>query len=230
MKTSLSRSGVHACGGPPGPTFLAFLVLAAPLAAQHQRDFLTVDEGDQIREAQDPNERLSLYINFAKQRLSQVDHWLAKEKPGRSVLIHDALDDYANIIDAIDNVADDALQRKVNVKMGMAAVAAAESEMLADLQKISDSQPKDMSRYDFVLRQSLDATNDSLESARQDPAVRAAEIAARQAREKKALEAEMTPEEREERKAAEAKAEKEKKKAPTLLRPGETINGQQKDQ
>jgi hypothetical protein len=62
-------------------TLLVCALLAAPLAAQQQRDFLTVDEGDQIREAQDPNERLTLYIHFAKQRLSQVDHWLAKEKP-----------------------------------------------------------------------------------------------------------------------------------------------------
>ena len=155
-------------------TLLICALLAAPLAAQQQRDFLTVDEGDQIREAQDPNERLTLYIHFAKQRLSQVDHWLAKEKAGRSVLIHDALDDYANIIDAIDAVADDALQRRVNIKLGLAAVATAESEMLLTLQKIQDSQPKDMSRYDFVLKQSIDGTNDSLDLARQDPAVRAA--------------------------------------------------------
>jgi aromatic ring-cleaving dioxygenase len=211
---------------------LVCALLAAPLAAQQQRDFLTVDEGDQIREAQDPNERIALYITFAKQRLSQVDHWLAKEKAGRSILIHDALDDYANIIDAIDTVADDALQRRVNVKVGLTAVATAESEMLSRLQQIQDSQPKDMSRYDFVLRQSIDGTSDSLDLARQDPAVRAAAIAAKQAKEKKEREAAMTPSERDAKKAEEAKAaqDKEKKKAPTLLRPGETVNGQPKDQ
>jgi len=203
--------------------WLVCALLAAPLAAQQQRDFLTVDEGDQIREAQDPNERLTLYIHFARQRLSQVDHWLAKEKPGRSILIHDALDDYSNIIDAIDTVADDALQRHVDIKVGLTAVATAESEMLLGLQKIQDSQPKDMSRYDFVLRQSIDGTSDSLDLARQDPAARAAAIAAKQAREKKELESEMTPAERDAKKAEQAKAEKEKKKAPSLLRPGETI-------
>jgi len=204
-------------------------LLAASLAAQQQRDYLTVDEGDQIREAQDPNERMALYIHFARQRLSQVDHWLAKEKAGRSILIHDALDDYANIIDAIDAVADDALQRHVNVKLGLAAVVTAESEMMAGLQKIQDSQPKDMSRYDFVLKQSIDGTNDSLDLARQDPAVRAAAVAAKQAKEKKERQDAMTPTERDAKKAEEAKAaqDKEKKKAPTLLRPGETAKDQQ---
>jgi hypothetical protein len=211
-------------------TLLVCALLAAPLAAQQQRDFLTVDEGDQIREAQDPNERLTLYIHFARQRLSQVDHWLAKEKPGRSILIHDALDDYSNIIDAIDTVADDALQRHVDIKVGLTAVATAESEMLLGLQKIQDSQPKDMSRYDFVLRQSIDGTSDSLDLARQDPAARAAAIAAKQAREKKEREAELTPAERDAKKAEEAKAEKEKKKAPSLLRPGETIKDKDQQQ
>ena len=210
--------------------WLVCALLAAPLAAQQQRDFLTVDEGDQIREAQDPNERLTLYIHFARQRLSQVDHWLAKEKAGRSILIHDALDDYSNIIDAIDTVADDALQRHVDIKLGLTAVATAESEMLLGLQKIQDSQPKDMSRYDFVLRQSIDGTSDSLDLARQDPAARAAAIAAKQARERKEREAELTPAERDAKKAEEAKAEKEKKKAPSLLRPGETIKDKDQQQ
>ncbi|MGA2737359.1 MAG: hypothetical protein ABSG65_07890 [Bryobacteraceae bacterium] len=208
-------------------TVLICALLAAPLVAQ-QRDYLTVDEGDQIREAQDPNERMALYIHFARQRLNQVDHWLAKEKPGRSVLIHDALDDYSNIIDAIDTVADDALQRRLNIKVGLTAVVTAESEMLASLQKIQDSQPKDISRYDFVLKQSIDGTNDSLDLARQDPAVRAAAVSAKLAKEKKEREAAMSPTERDAKQAEEAKAEreKEKKKAPTLLRPGETPKDQ----
>lgn len=200
---------------------LVCALLAAPVAAQQQRDFLTVDESDQIREAQNPNERLALYVHFARQRLSQVDHWLAKEKAGRSILIHDALDDYSNIVDAIDAVADDALKRRVDIKAGLAAVATAESEMLLDLQRIQDSQPKDMARYDFVLKQSIDGTHDSLDLARQDPAARAAAVAAKAAKEKKELEESLTPTERDAKKAEEAKAEKEKKKAPTLLRPGE---------
>ncbi len=202
-------------------TLLICALLAVPVAAQQQRDFLTVDESDQIREEQEPNQRLALYIHFARQRLSQVDHWLAKEKPGRSILIHDALDDYANIIDALDAVADDALQRHVDIKLGLTAVATAESEMLTRLQAIQDSQPKDMGRYDFVLKQSIDGTNDSLDLARQDPKVRAAAVAAKEAKERKEREAEMTPTEREAKKAEQAKAQQEKKKAPTLYRPGE---------
>src|ERR1700722_16827922 len=198
-------------------------LLAVPLAAQRQRDFLTVDEADQIRETQEPNERLTLYIHFAKQRMSQVDRWLAKDKGGRSILNLDTLDDYSNIIDAIDTVADDALKRHVDIKVGMTAVAGAEKEMLAELQKIQESEPKDMGRYDFILKQSIDGTTDSLESAGENPGARSAELAAGDAKERKEMEEAMSPEEREARQAEDAKADKAKKKAPTLLRPGETV-------
>ncbi|MGA2737363.1 MAG: hypothetical protein ABSG65_07910 [Bryobacteraceae bacterium] len=116
----------------------------------------------------------------------------------------------------------------MNIKVGLTAVVTAESEMPASLQKIQDSQPKDMSRYDFVLKQSIDGTNDSLDLARQDPAVRAAAVEAKLAKEKREREAAMSPTERDAKHAEEAKAEREgeKKKAPTLLRPGETAKDQ----
>jgi hypothetical protein len=205
------------------PLLVCLLLAAAPLAAQHQRDFLTANEADQIREAQDPNERLTLYIHFAKQRLSQVEHYLSKEKPGRSMLIHDALDDYSNIIDAIDTVADDALGRHLDVKQGMSAVSSGEKEMLASLQKIQDSQPKDIGRYDFVLKQAIDGTSDSLDASQQDLGKRAAQVAAKDAKDKRELESMMTPEEREKKQAADDNAQRNKRKAPTLLRPGEKV-------
>lgn len=197
------------------------LLAAGPLCAQ--RDFLTSDEADQVRLAQDPNERMMLYLHYAKQRLNIAQSALAKEKAGRSVLVHDALDDLSQIIDAIDTVSDDALQRKLDIKEGVAAVAAGEKELLAGLEKIQESQPKDIGRYDFVLKQAIETTRDSLEVAGEDLGQRTAEVRAKQEKEKKELESMMQPKDLEAKKAEEKKqAEADnKRKPPTLYRKGE---------
>jgi hypothetical protein len=203
---------------------VVLLSSALPLAAQSRRDFLTADEADQIRLVQDPNERIKLYVKFARQRVSVVEDILQKDKPGRSILVHDSLDDYAKILDAIDAVADDALGRKLDIAPGMKALAEGEKEMLASLQKISDSHPKDLDRYEFVLTQAIETTQDSLDASQEDLGKRANEVAAKEAQDKKELESMMTPKDLAAKKAAEQKAAEEQKgrrKPPTLLKPGE---------
>jgi hypothetical protein len=200
---------------------LLLLSLVAVGSLWAERDFLTADEADQVRLAQDPNDRLKLYIYFARQRLNVAQHVLGKEKEGRSILVHDALEDFSQIIDAIDTVADDALKRKLNVTEGMAAVAAGEKELLAGLEKIQDSQPKDMARYEFVLKQAIETARDSIEGSQEDLNARAAAIQAKQEKENKEREAMMQPKDLEAKKAEEKKAAETKRKAPTLYRKGE---------
>jgi hypothetical protein len=211
-------------------TLLWCLLLAASGYSQGlaSRDFLTADETDQIKEAQEPNLRLKLYAGFARQRAEMVKSLLAKEKTGRSILIHDALHDYSKIIDALDDVADDAIGRRLDVKLGLTSVASVEKETLPILQKAQDSHPKDMERYDFVLKQAIETTADSLDAAQQDLGKRVKDVEARQRQERKARQEAMTPTEREAAKAAdkktaedEEKKEEQKKAAPTLMRPGE---------
>jgi len=202
------------------------VALFAALPIWAQRDFLTAEEIDRVREIQEPNERLKLYTQFARQRIDQVRSLMKDDKAGRAGLVHDLLDQYSQIVDAIDQVADDALLRKANIELGMKAVAGAEKEILPQLEAIRESKPKDLDRYEFVLSQAVESTRDSMEAANEDLGRRAAEVQAREAKQKKELEGMMQPKDLEEKKAAEAKAAEEqqkKGKKPTLLRKGETV-------
>jgi hypothetical protein len=200
------------------------LLAAAPLAAQG--DFLTADEIDRVRDAQEPNARLSLYANLAKQRMDLVKNLLSKERPGRSALIHDALDQYAQILDAIDDVADQALSRKQDIKKGIGDVATMEQAALSALEKIQAARSSDFERYSFVLTAAIDATTDSLDAAKEDLGVRAAEVEAREEKEKQARDDAMRPagepkKPTEAKSAASADKKDQPKKPPTLMRPGE---------
>lgn len=206
---------------------LVTLSVALSLYGQSQRDFLTENEADQVRNTQEPNERMKLYLHFARQRLDQVNQLLSRDKPGRSALIHDLLEDYGNIIDAIDTVADDALKRKLAIVQGNSAVASGEKEMLEKLTRITDSQPKDLDRYQFVLQQAVETTEDSYALAHQDMGARTAEVASEEKKEKAERAAMMTPEEKKDAAAQQHATDEQqvnKRKAPSLLKPGETLD------
>jgi hypothetical protein len=197
------------------------LVLALGFASAQERDFLTSDEVDQIREAQDPNMRLQLYVQFAKVRVALVQQLLSKEKAGRTALVHDTLEDYSHIIEAIDTVADDALKRKADLTEGMKGVAAAEKEMAETLEKLDAAPQKDSARYEFVLKQAIETTQDSADLSSQDLGARASAVAEREKKDRKELESSMRPEDVKRKDAEEKKDTEKKKKAPTLRRKNE---------
>ena len=190
--------------------------LAALLAAQ-SRDFLTAEEVDKVRATQEPNARIELYLGFAKQRIAQLEQILSKERAGRSTLVHDLLEDYTNIIDALDTVTDDALRKGTDMTKGLAKVVPGEEALLAKLDRIMDANFTDRARFEFALRDAVDATQGSIELAG-DLAQRSKDLAARDRREDDARKEGNTP-----IKGAPVQAETQEntapaKKAPTLRR------------
>jgi len=199
--------------------FVALLPAVSLAAAQ--RDFLTAAEVTQLRDNQQPDARLKLYLGFARERLAQVQQLLAKDRAGRSARIHELLEEYTKILDAMADLTDDALRRRLPLETGLKSMEEGLKQMQAILAKIEESEPRDIALYRFALEQAIMATDDGLELAREDLKERESAVAEREAREKKEREAAMSPQEIESRREAEQKEAEQKKKVPTLRRPGE---------
>lgn len=198
--------------------------LGAGRAQTPDRDFLSTDEGAQIKEMQDPNGRIELYAKFARRRIDLVKSLLSKDKQGRSIVVHDALDDYTQILDAIDAVIDDALQRKIDVKASMIPLGNYERDTLPILKRIRDSQPKDLAAYDFVLKTAIDATSDAIDSSSADLDERQKDLEHQASEEKKKLEQMQTPADKaQQQKNQQQQDQRQQRKPPTLLRPGERM-------
>jgi hypothetical protein len=204
--------------------YLTIMLVCAACGFAQDHDFLTADEVDQIRDIQEPNARLKLYVLFARQRLALLEQFLGKEKPGRSAMIHDTLEQYTHIIEAIDTVSDDALVRKLPLEIGMKEVATAETEMLAKLQKIEEAAPKDLARYEFALKNAIDTTTDSKELSEEDLHTRGTELATEEKKEKQDRKALASAEDKKAKNSPEDKPGVIKatgRKPPTLYKPGE---------
>jgi hypothetical protein len=206
-----------------------FVLLASVIPAVAQRDFLTSDEIEKVREAQLPNDRLKLYTLFARQRLDQLQRLLEKDKKGRSGTARDLLEDYSAILDAIDTVSDDALKHGSDIAEGMAAVTDSEKRFLAQLQKIRDRAPADIDRYNVALKEAIASTSDSMDLAKEDTGSRAAKLSAEDTKAKDEATRTLAAEDAKGRPSEEAKNGdpkpddgKPKRKTPTLLRKGET--------
>ncbi len=210
---------------------LPLVLAASPLAAQQEwigtRDFLTEHEVDQIRMAQDPNVRLETYLHFATLRLALLDQLFETEEAGRGGKVHQNLDEFGRILEAVDMVIDDALLRDIDLTEGLELVRTQEPLFLARLEKIRDSEPEDLWRYEFVLEDAIEITNDSMELAGVDARERKRDLIEADEAEKAAREATMTATRREEVKEARQEIEQQEEEAeskrPSLLKPGETL-------
>ena len=203
-------------------------VLAGQEYIGARRDFLTDHEIDVIREAQEPNLRVHRYLEFARLRIELIRLQLAEVKPGRSKIIHRSLKEYGRIMEAVDIVIDDALDRDFDLAPAIEALKEQQAKFLAALEKITGDPPEDHFRYQFVLEDAIEITRDGIELAESDLDRRKAALREADAREAAGREASMIPELKKEMDAIRQQEEKKKRKRPSLLRPEEKMDPRSK--
>jgi hypothetical protein len=149
----------------------AALALSAPLTAQ--RDPLSGVESDQLREvAQDPEKRLKLFLKFASARLDTVEATLQDDKAkGRGQRAHDALQDFRELVDELDDNIDDYVGKQSDLRKVLGEVIGAEEGFEKRLKALqgrgNDPKLADESKaYSFVLQDAIEAVNLSLDDAK----------------------------------------------------------------
>jgi hypothetical protein len=148
-----------------------FLLIAAAASAQRHRDPFTPPEIDQIRDASwEPEQRLSLYVKFARSRLVALEQMRSDPKTkDRPQQTHDRLDDFLLIYDELNDNIDTYVDRKNDIRKPLKVIVDADTEFQAKLLALRDAAgvtAEEAKQYEFILTNALDTLDGSLEDHR----------------------------------------------------------------
>ena len=138
---------------------------------QRHRDPLTPPEIDQIRDTSwEPQQRLSLYVKFARARLVALEEMRNDPKTkDRAQQTHDKLEDFILIYDELNDNIDTYVDRKDDIRKPLKIIVDADTEFQAKLRALKDAagvSADEARRYEFVLSTALETVDSSAEDHR----------------------------------------------------------------
>src|ERR1700732_1333863 len=148
------------------------LLIAALAAGERRRDPLTQAEIDQVRDASwEPQQRLGLYMKFARSRLVALEQMRDDPKTkDRALQTHDRLDDFLLIYDELNDNVETYLNRKDDIRKPLKLIIDADTEFQAKLRALKDAADipaEEVKAYEFILSNALDTLDSSAEEHRQ---------------------------------------------------------------
>jgi len=147
------------------------LLLVVGASAQRKRDPLTPPEIDQLRDtALEPEQRLKLYIKFARARLTSLEEKRNDPKTtNRGQQTHDGLEDFLAVYDELNDNVDMYVDRKDDIRKPLKAVIEADTEFQAKLRALNNAAgttPEETKQYQFVLSNAIETLDNSADDHR----------------------------------------------------------------
>jgi uncharacterized coiled-coil DUF342 family protein len=141
---------------------------AAVAVAQSRHDPLTQPEIDQIRDTSwEPRQRLTLYVEFARERLVKMEQMRADPKAKeRALQTHDLLDDFLLIYDELNDNLDTYMERRDDIRKPLKTILQADTEFQSKLRALRDAAnvpPEEVKQYEFSLSNAIDTVDSSTE-------------------------------------------------------------------
>jgi len=140
-------------------------ILAARAASPPQKDYLSSVEADKIRDAETPNERITLFISFADDRLKKLQYELAHPSQYRhEEMVNSLLNAYVGCVDDAADLIQDGIENQQNIRKAIDLMASRTKEYIAELQKIPTNTP-DADSYKDNLSDAIEGTQDASREA-----------------------------------------------------------------
>ncbi|MBI4463882.1 MAG: hypothetical protein HY647_04180 [Acidobacteria bacterium] len=134
-----------------------------------QRDFLTTQEVDAIRDVQEHDKRSILYLDFAERRLEAVKTELASEKEQRGKSVQANLKEYISILEAVEATIEEGREKRSPLEKALKALQERGSEFLKYLQSLESESTPGFSDYKYTLEEAVLMSEEVIAEAARGP-------------------------------------------------------------
>jgi len=154
-------------GAPGAAGAMARRAPATEGTAAQKKDYLSDLEADKIRDADTPNERVKLFLNFAADRLKKFRYELSRTLPEsrRNETLNGLLNSYTGCVDDAADVITLAVEKQQEIRAGVKDMEARAKEYLSELQEIESKGGKESPSYKVTLDDAIEATEDAIRDA-----------------------------------------------------------------
>lgn len=141
------------------------LLPPAALPQRIQKDYLSDQEADKIRDAQTSNEKIKLFLTFAEDRLKKFQYELDHPSPERhDEMLNFLMNAYVGCVDDGADQMQLAVEKQENVRAGVDLMESKTTEFLETLNKIA-AEKKEIGVYKDNLDDAIDGTQDAMHDA-----------------------------------------------------------------
>jgi hypothetical protein len=129
------------------------------------KDYLSSYEADKIRDAETPNERIKLFVQFADDKLKKFQYELEHpSQTNHTQQLNYLMNAYIGCLDDAAELMQESVEKQQNVRAGVDMIASRSKEFLQVLKKIQ-ADGKELDVYRDNLEDAIEGTADAMNDA-----------------------------------------------------------------
>jgi len=151
-----------------GAALLLAVTAPAARALAQKPDYVSDEEEEKIRDAQDPSDRIEVYLTLTQSRLDRIAGFRSNPMDPQydnGAYMDHLLDQYISLTDEMKNWIQDQYDRQADMRRGLRKALEMGPKQLEDLRRIQASPDPYAANYAKSLRDAQDDFTDALDGA-----------------------------------------------------------------